>query len=380
MTYPLAIFAPTIGIRSETFIRRHMEDLLPGRTVVVARTTSDPHAINWIVNCPTLLLDQTFQPRLRQQFFRAISEKFGRKYDDPSVIAIKKFLIAHNVTVVLGEYLDQSLPWLEVCRQLGIRFWGHAHGYDVSQNLRVEKWRKAYQSYNEANGIITINEISRQRLLDLGLQCDKVHVVHYGVPVAETLCQHAATDVIHCLAVGRMVAKKAPILTLNAFRIAAEKHPQLRLDYIGQGPLLSAVRDFIQVMNPQGKVTLHGGQPNEVVQQMMANTDIFLQHSLTDPETGDEEGLPVAILEAMAAGLPVVSTRHAGIPEAVIDSITGFLVNEGDSQGMAERISELANNSDLRQKMGSAGWQRAKKDFSVAREQAALRNILGLAN
>jgi len=378
MTYPLAIFVQHIGIRSETFIRRHLEELQPGRTVVVARTICGPPAGDWTVSCPSLLLDRTPGPRLRQQLLRAIPEKLGWHFDDPTAQVVKKFLKTHNVTVALGEYLDWPSQWIEVCQTLGIRLFAHAHGYDVSMNLREEQWRNAYRRYQAATGVITMNAISRQRLLELGLHPDKVHVVHYGVAVAAIAPQHAATQFVRCLAVGRMVAKKAPLLTLNAFRLAAAQDPQLRLDYVGEGALFSTARDFIRVMNLQDKVTLHGGQSSEIVQQLMMRADIFLQHSVTDPETGDEEGLPVAILEAMAAGLPVVSTRHAGIPEEVLDSSTGFLVSEGDSQGMSEKIVELAGNPNLRQQMGQAGWQRAKENFSVEKERTELLQILGL--
>jgi len=108
----------------------------------------------------------------------------------------------------------------------------------------------------------------------------------------------------------------------------------------------------------------------------MDEADIFVQHSMTDPETGDEEGLPVAILEAMSAALPVVSTRHAGIPEAVVDGSTGYLVNEGESAAMAERLIILARNHDLREPLGAAGWARAKEHFTWDRERASLLHIL----
>lgn len=125
-------------------------------------------------------------------------------------------------------------------------------------------------------------------------------------------------------------------------------------------------------------MTLHGGQPNEVVQQLMSKADIFLQHSMTDPESGNEEGLPVAILEAMANSLPVVSTRHAGIPEAVLDGFTGYLVDEGDTLEMGERIVMLALDPHLRQRMGEDGWRRVKDNFSWENEQRQLLKILGL--
>ena len=109
----------------------------------------------------------------------------------------------------------------------------------------------------------------------------------------------------------------------------------------------------------------------------MMSASIFVQHSVTAPN-GDKEGLPVAILEAMSSGLPVVSTRHSGIPEAVEHGVTGFLVGEGDVNAMTEALITLYRNPDLRQTMGTAGRDRAVALFSRDTSLARLRNVIGL--
>lgn len=356
----LAIFAPSIGGLSESFIRRHMEDLLPGDTVVITDTVDGPDAGHWSVVCPVLLLD--------------------RIHDGEYIATLKGFLTEHNVQILMGEYLNESLPWLEVARDLGIRFFAHAHGYDVSRMLRHPRWRAEYLKYNQADGIITMSQVSRSRLIDLGLDAAKIHLIPYGVDVPGEPLKRAQHGIVRCLAVGRMVAKKAPILTLDAFRRAAEVCPKIMLDYIGGGDLLPAARQFIHAFKLEDRVILHGGQPREVVDQLMREADIFLQHSMTDPETGDEEGLPVAILEAMAHSLPVVSSRHAGIPEAVQEGFTGYLVEEGDSIAMAEQIVTLAYDPGLRHRLGEAGWRRAKENFSWRKERTELLRVLGLGS
>ena len=126
-------------------------------------------------------------------------------------------------------------------------------------------------------------------------------------------------------------------------------------------------------------MTLHGAQSSDYVKARLREADLFIQHSITNPKTGDEEGLPVAILEAMSYGLPVVSTVHAGIPEAVIDGKTGFLVNEADCEGMAMKISTLATRPELRAAFGYAGWERAKSLFSWQRERERLLTVMGLS-
>jgi glycosyltransferase involved in cell wall biosynthesis len=300
--------------------------------------------------------------------------------DDFVKSKVKAFLTDQGVCVIMGEFLSWCLPWLEVAQSLGIPFFGHAHGFDVSAHLRESKWRKEYTRFNESAGVITVSEISKARLVDLGLNESKVHVIPCGVDVPPRNGNRPQRPTVHCLAVGRMVSKKGPILLLDGFRRAAEVCPFLQLDYVGDGELFTAAQQFVRAFDMADRVTLHGSQPSEAVLSLMKNADIFLQHSMVDPVSGDEEGLPVGILEAMANNLPVVSTRHAGIPEAVIEGKTGYLVEEGNSRDMAERLVTLARQPDLRQRMGAAGWQRAKERFSWEKERDQLRHILGLTN
>jgi glycosyltransferase involved in cell wall biosynthesis len=110
----------------------------------------------------------------------------------------------------------------------------------------------------------------------------------------------------------------------------------------------------------------------------MRESDCFIQHSITDEESGDEEGLPVAILEAMPAALPVISTRHAGIPDAVSHGVTGLLVEEGDILGMAGQIHDLGQDFLRRVAMGNAGWARARERFTWDQEKQRLQTLLTL--
>lgn len=352
-----------------------MQDLLPGRTVVVAAGESEPTAGHWTVDHPFLIFDE------RRERPRKLARVAGRLTGRGSAQAGKRFLKRYGVEVVLGEYLDYSLRWLEPCRELGVKFYAHAHGYDVSQHLLRPEWRQAYLRYGGADGVITMSAVSRQRLVDLGLEPAKVHSIPYGVDVpreAPVLRGPVHDDLVRCLAVGRFVAKKAPILTLEAFKRAVKDVPALRLDYIGDGDLWPAAREFVRASGLENSVTLHGAQPSSTVARLLGDADLFVQHSIVDPDSGDEEGLPVAILEAMAQSVPVVSTRHAGIPEAVADGVTGFLVEERDVAAMTERIVELARDGALRRSMGQAGWKAAKDSFSWERERADLLALLDL--
>lgn len=371
----LAVFSEHIGPANFTHIRRHIYNLSPGNTVLITSGLPCCDAQHRLTECPTLLLNRIAPNNL----VKAIAHRFRWQIEkDMMKYVLTRFFKMHKVKVMMGELLDRSLPWIEIAQELGVRFYGHAHGIDVSANMRDPYWQREYVKYKQSDGIITINQISKERLLYLGIPEHKIHVIPCGVDIPSTPLVRKDDKVVRCLAVGRMVSKKAPILTLDAFRRAVEYYPAMKLNYIGGGELLSAAEQYIQAFGLSGKVILHGEQPHEVVKQHLVESDIFIQHSRVDPATGDEEGVPVAVLEAMANSLPVVSTLHAGIPEAVVDGVTGYLVPEGNSIAMSERITKLAINMSLRHDLGEAGWKRARELFSWETERAKLLGVLGI--
>jgi asparagine synthase (glutamine-hydrolysing) len=371
----LAIYSPGIGVLSETFITRHILELAPGNVSVLCETIARSEVGDSLrqrinVHCMSeprhywqnRALEKICEGRLRDRFHSA-----------------RRFLRKNRVDVVLGEYMDASLPMLRICREAGIPFFVHAHGYDVSQRLRDPFYRKSYLDYREAAGIITMSEYSRQELIKLGLSGSSIHVIPYGVDVPERTVRRAGSDGGQCIAVGRMVGKKAPTLLLESFRRALAEDDRLRLTMVGDGPLLVSAQYYVHSQGLQRSVTLAGAKQALQIPAMLDGADLFLQHSVVDPVSGDSEGLPVSIIEAMAHGLPVVSTRHAGIPEAVVHGETGLLVEEGDLSAMAEAILRLAHDAALRDKMGLAAHERARAHFTWQLERDRLREVLGLA-
>ena len=142
------------------------------------------------------------------------------------------------------------------------------------------------------------------------------------------------------LAVGRFVAKKGPLQTLEAFRRCLQKAGSLQaaeLWMIGEGPLLPLAQRYVEQHRLQRQVRFEGAGSQAIVAERMREVRAFVQHSQVAPD-GDSEGSPVAVMEAQLSGLPVVATRHAGIPEVVVDGSTGLLVDEGDVAGMAEAM------------------------------------------
>jgi len=153
---------------------------------------------------------------------------------------------------------------------------------------------------------------------------------------------------------GRLAPQKQPLAFLQAAAKIAAVEPRARFVMIGDGPLENACRDFIARAGLEDRVHLAGFHPD--VPALLPGADVFVLLSAF-------EGLPLVVIEAMAAGLPVVAYAVGGLPEQVADGETGFLVEPDDSDGAVERILRLLGDERLREDMGSRGRERARERF-----------------
>lgn len=381
----LAVLTPEIGLASETFVRRHLTGLAPGRTLTVATDRPEPSVVAWSAPGPVVrLAGVPERPAVARRAARVASRLRGRPPGawrwaptEGALAALDAALDRAGTDVVLAEYLDIWLPLVPWLKARGLRVVGHGHGYDVSVRLRDAWWRERYRGYEAVDAVVVPSAHVRARLAAIGLDPSRIHVVPCGVDVGVLPPPRPKGATVEVIAVGRFVAKKAPLATIEAFRLAHEQSPNLRLTMIGDGPLLDAARASALDADLIAHVRFLGAQRHESVLEHLRRADLYVQHSVVGPN-GDEEGIPVAMLEAMAAGVPVVSTRHAGIPEVVDDGVTGVLVGEGDVDAMAEAIAALARDPDRRRAMGEAGYERVAERLSWERERRDLCALLGL--
>jgi glycosyltransferase involved in cell wall biosynthesis len=221
-----------------------------------------------------------------------------------------------------------------------------------------------------ANGLIAVSRDMIGQLVRMGAPREKIFYNPYGVEVSQFKPVPRKPS-LQVIAVGRFVEKKAPYLTIIAFKKVLERVPEAKLVMVGSGPLHDVCRQLIKSLHIDHAVDLKGVLDQEHVAALMEQSCMFVQHSLT-PRSGDSEGTPLAILEAGASGLPIVSTRHAGIMDAVVDGETGFLVDEGDVDGMAQHMYQLLTDPHLIGKMGSRGREYIAENFNV---NASIKNL-----
>lgn len=265
------------------------------------------------------------------------------------------------------------------CEQAALPYVVHFHGVDAFGKQLLSQWGAHYRRFFQtAAGVIAVSRAMRRQLISLGAVPERTVLGPYGVAVDLPTLAEPAKAAPQFLAVGRFVDKKAPYATLQAFSLVHQHIPEARLVMVGDGPLLDVCRKLAVKNGVAHAVSFLGVQSRETVSRLMAESRAFVQHSVT-AENGDSEGLPLAILEAGAHGLPVISTQHAGIPDAVRNGVDGFLVPEKDIRGMAAAIHMLAQDADLAARLGASFRERVLSHYSRRRSIERLLAVLQAA-
>ena len=373
----LAVVVPHSGQPTETFIRRYCELLASGKTLLVHFYHGADY---WVPDCPTFFLQDAFFGSAKlARLYRAMQKALGigSLFGDPYTAGcLLRFFQRENVSVVFSQYLVTAWNIHHVVRRAGLRHVVRGHGFDVSSCLDNPIWRKRYLDMQYVDAIVVPSLFQLERLRGVGLQNVPIHAIPYGIDIPQDIPDKSQSkNFVEFFFVGRLVPKKAPLFLVEAFLMAAEKNPNIRLTLGGDGPLASQLTEFLRGHPLGSYVRLLGRLDHSDVLKHMAVADVYIQHSVTDPETGDQEGAPVAIMEAMAHGLPIVSTRHSGIPFLVEEGVSGLLSEESDVSAMALNISTLAAKLEMRRQMGQSARSRAKA-FSWESEKVEMQKIL----
>jgi colanic acid/amylovoran biosynthesis glycosyltransferase len=265
----------------------------------------------------------------------------------------------------------------------GVPFVVSYYGHDVVMfrtRERFEPWAWWYtllrrRVFARAARIVVLSEHMRRALIAQGCPEEKVAVVRLGVDVARFA--GAAREVrdarqpLRVLMVGREVDKKGFDDGLAAVRGAIDRGVPCEVTMLGTGGPLAP---YLRLKARSLGVDVRWLEPAHPVAAAMAGADVLLAPSRTAAD-GDEEGTPTVIVEAGAAGLPVVSTRHAGIPEQIDDGVSGLLAGERDIWGLTEALATMARDPVRAHAMGVAGRARMTRAYSLAAHRARLHAV-----
>lgn len=370
----VAIYRHQLFKPSEPFIHQQAGCLNRFRPVYVGRELAGPpprHA------APEDCLILTRQPVRRGQVAAHVLTRHPGLY--------ARLLAQRPVDLIHAHFAVDALYALEVARRLDVPLITTFHGFDVTTHwgalLRSRKVSWTHYAlfrrklFRRGDRFIAVSHFIRERAVRLGVPEEKL-VTHYIGVDTEAIRppERRPSDGFTVLHVARLVEKKGTAYLIRAFRQVARRFPDARLVIIGDGPLRRPLEDLAESLGVDGRVSFLGTLPHRDVLDWMGRADVLCLPSVA-ATSGDSEGLGMVLLEAAATGVPVIGTRHGGIPEAVVDEVTGFLVPEKSAADLAERLTYLAEHPTARVRMGREARNMAVERFDLKKQTEKLERI-----
>lgn len=386
----ICLIAPNEGDYSQTFVADHIRCLPFSLQVLYGGEQATPHPLK------RLPLVGAFANRLfAVDVFPNRRPSGDRLVDFPGKLidllhhrafameappvwhrAFKRFLRYERIDAVLAEFGWSGVKVARACRELDMPLVVHFHGADAYKADWAERYRRHYaRLFTHAAAVVAVSKDMVSRLESLGAPRQLVRYNPCGVDPRRFYGARPAASPPHFLYVGRFVPKKGPDLVIRAFARAQGDQRELELTMIGDGELLAPCQRLASELGIARSVRFLGVQSHRDVAAAMRDARALLQHSVTDA-SGDREGTPLVVLEAGCAGLPVIGTRHGGVPDVVVDGATGLLSEEGDLAVAAQHIRTLASSPDLAAALGERARRHVSRTFSLQESIAGLARII----
>ncbi len=257
----------------------------------------------------------------------------------------------------------------------GISFSFTSHANDLFQRGWLLK-----EKIERSKFAVTISEYNRRFLLDKGASADKIHVIHCGVDTGSFRPRMPVpiSSIPKIGTIGRMVEKKGFDTLIDSCEILVKKGQPFHLEIAGSGPLHDDFQTRVNDKNLSEMISFIGALPHDRIPYWLKSKDIFVLPCKRD-RYGDIDGIPVVLMEAMAMGVPVISSRISGIPELVEDGITGLLIEEDDAEALSEAILKILSDTSQRNILIQNSIEKVKKDFELSVNSTKLSDLFSEA-
>lgn len=272
--------------------------------------------------------------------------------------------------------LNAATVALVASRLTGRPFSFTAHAADIFVNPILLREKIA-----AARFIVAISEYNRRHLIEVAGEngvASKIHVVHCGLDVDQFVPNRERPSNARplLLAIGRLVEKKGLRYLVKACHILAERGRDFECYIVGQGPEEPTLRELVERYDLTDRVRLLGALPQERVRELLRQADVFALPCVVGSDH-DQDGIPVVLMEAMATGVSVVSTRLSGVPEIVRDDVSGLLVPPGDANALVDAIVRLWDNPSLAARLADEGRATVERDFDIEKNAGRLAVLFG---
>jgi colanic acid/amylovoran biosynthesis glycosyltransferase len=363
------VVCPHLGMASEPWLWRQVVGLRRLRTVVITAERHNP--TDYPTPEITVLEDQLVRPQetglarwghrlrgLRQRNFFALGY---RHIDSFTVLAVQE-----PPDVLLCHFGHIAVRFLPLARRLGIPLVAHFHGMDLSSSLRNRWYRWSLRAaLPKFAAVVVVGSHQRALIESMGYPPERLHQIPCGVPVDDFSVRpgREPDGRTRFVTVCRLVRWKGVDVSIRALAKVRGREIDAELEVVGEGPEREALERLASELGIGDRVHFAGALTQQEVHTHLGEADVFLQHSRE--HGGWVEGFGVSITEAAATGLPVIVSDCGGIVDQVVDGSTGYVVGQGDVDAMAERMSRLAEDADLRRTLGVAGSYSARERFNT---------------
>lgn len=260
-----------------------------------------------------------------------------------------------------------------VCHRLlgvGYSFTAHAHDLYIDQSMLAIK-------IADADFVVTISEFNRRFLDRFATPGSDVSVVHCGIDLDKYPYREREMPTegpIRTLCVASLAEKKGHEVLFRALAIGGRGVDRIQLDLIGSGPLREDLGRLADELGISDRISFHGSRTETYVRDALAGSDMFVLPSVIAAD-GQMEGLPVSLMEALACGLPAVSTALSGIPEIIIDGETGLLTAPGNAQSLRDALESIVENPSAAKQYARAGRKLVEQQFDIDSATASLSQL-----
>jgi len=252
------------------------------------------------------------------------------------------------------------------------------HGADAQIDLDRPAFRAAMQKvFKHASCLLVRSESLGDRLIAHGAPKEKIRLHRTGLPLGEIefIQREAPADgAWQVLQACRLIPKKGLITSLRSFAQFAKRWPRATFTIAGTGPLLDELKRTAASLGISERLRYTGFVTQPELRKLEAGSHLFLHPSELGPD-GDQEGVPNAMLEAMASGLPVLATYHGGIPEAVEHGVSALLVAERDADALAREMIGLSEDPARYATMSAAAARHVAAEFDLRVQTLRLETI-----
>ncbi len=353
--------------RSETFIYRYLSHFTRVRPAVFAQE------VMHLDEFPVPVLETYPPPRWSPL---GLWDRLGRRLGREPFLASR--LRHHEVIVLHAHFGPQGHALLPLRRQTGLPLLTSFYGYDMSMLPRDPAWRARYADLFAGGDCFLVEGRGMgERLEGLGCPPEKIRLQRIAIdldliPFRE---RHGHTGPVRLLFCGRFSEKKGLLDALRAAAAVRDREVNLVFRIVGDGELREDVERIVRELRLEPVVHLLGMRPYSEVLPELDAADLLIQPSRTATDGDIEGGAPTIILEAQASGLPVLSTRHADIPEVVVEGKSALLAPEGDWEGLADHLTALCRASERWGEMGRAGRRHVAESHNIQIETRRLEGI-----